>query len=107
MPGGSDRPEQFRLHILVCTNDKDDLRCGKRGGEEIFGVLKKGVLTRNLPVRVSRSSCVSAHDHGPIVMVYPDGVWYGGVTPADADDILEAHLSGRVVERLLYGRLGK
>ena len=44
---------------------------------------------------------------GPAVLVYPDGVWYAHVTPADVPEIIESHLKGGVpVERLVRKRLG-
>lgn len=42
---------------------------------------------------------------GPNVIVYPEGVWYGRVSPADVDEIITEHIAeGRIVERLLRGQ---
>jgi len=43
--------------------------------------------------RVTRSSCLGQCGDGPIVAVYPDGIWYGGVTTNDADRIVSSHLA--------------
>lgn len=52
-------------------------------------------------VRINKSGCLDQCEHGPTVVVYPEGVWYGNVQPEDADVIVEEHLvRGRPVERL-------
>jgi (2Fe-2S) ferredoxin len=52
--------------------------------------------------RANAAGCLDACAHGPTVVVYPEGVWYGGVTPADVREIVERHLlGGERVERLL------
>jgi (2Fe-2S) ferredoxin len=48
------------------------------------------------------SGCLDQCEHGPTVVVYPDAVWYGGVTPNDVDEIIESHIvNGKPVERLM------
>jgi (2Fe-2S) ferredoxin len=57
-------------------------------------------------VRANKSGCLDACAHGPTVVVYPEGVWYGGVTVADVPEIVERHLvGGEPVERLRLRRL--
>jgi (2Fe-2S) ferredoxin len=52
-------------------------------------------------VRINKSGCLDQCEHGPTVVVYPDAVWYGGVKPEDAEEIVSGHLiAGRPVERL-------
>jgi (2Fe-2S) ferredoxin len=52
-------------------------------------------------VRANQSGCLDQCEHGPNVVVYPEAVWYGGVTLADVDEIVESHIiGGRAVERL-------
>ena len=54
-------------------------------------------------VRVNHSGCFSQCGNGPMVVVYPDAVWYAAVTPADVGEILTSHLvGGEPVERLRY-----
>ena len=52
-------------------------------------------------VRINKSGCLDQCEHGPTVVVYPEAVWYGGVKPEDAEEIVREHLvGGRPVERL-------
>jgi len=52
-------------------------------------------------VRANQSGCLDQCEHGPNVVVYPDAVWYGGVTLADVDEIVDSHIAGGIpVERL-------
>ena len=52
-------------------------------------------------VRINKSGCLDQCEHGPTVVVYPEAVWYGGVKPENAAEIVQEHLvGGRPVERL-------
>ena len=53
-------------------------------------------------VRANKSGCLDQCEHGPNLVVYPDGAWYGHVTAADVDEIIDSHIiGGRPVERLV------
>ena len=53
-------------------------------------------------MRANKSGCLEQCEVGPTVVVYPDAVWYGGVTPADVDEIIDSHIvGGQPVKRLL------
>ena len=94
----------FARHVFVCTNGD---WCPTVDGDSlgVHARLKSLVNAAGLgdTVRVNRSGCFSQCGHGPMVVVYPDGVWYAGVQPEDADEIVESHIiRGTPVERLRY-----
>ncbi|MEK6759418.1 MAG: (2Fe-2S) ferredoxin domain-containing protein [Deltaproteobacteria bacterium] len=100
----------YRIHLFVCLGK----RCLAKGSEEILEELKGRIKAAGLKdVKVSRSGCLSVcketdieGEYAPIIVVYPEGVWYRNVVRADLDDIIEMHVrKGIVVERLLHYRL--
>ena len=65
---------------------------------------KKGLKSRGLTgrIRANTAGCLDACEFGPSAVVYPDCIWYGGITVDDVDEIIESHLLNDVpVERLL------
>lgn len=102
---------RFRKHLFVCTNARaaDHPRgcCASKGSAEVAGALKKAAYDRGLKgaVRVNKSGCLDACEEGISAVVYPDGVWYRGVTLADVEEIVETTLvQGDIVERLVSPR---
>lgn len=98
----------YQRHIFVCVNDRpaDDPRgcCLAKGSQQVRDLLKKSLKARGLNriVRANASGCLDACGSGATVVVYPEAVWYGGVTVSDVDEIIEKHvIRGEVVERLL------
>jgi len=99
---------KFHKHIFICVNERpsDDPRgsCGPKGGHELADAFKKKLFERGLKriVRPNKAGCLDQCAHGVTVVVYPEQVWYGHVTPADVDEIVEQHiLGGKPVARLL------
>jgi (2Fe-2S) ferredoxin len=97
----------FERHVFVCGNQRgaDHPRgcCDPAGGEALHKRFKQAIADRGLTrrVRANRSGCLDQCEHGPTVVVYPDAVWYGGVTAADVDEIVNRHLvAGEPVARL-------
>jgi (2Fe-2S) ferredoxin len=98
---------RFQHHIFVCENirPEDDPKgcCSAKGSAEIRAAMKREIKQRGLRgvVRANQSGCLDACEFGPSVVVYPEGIWYGGVTPEDVPEIMESHiLGGKPVERL-------
>lgn len=94
-------------HVFVCENRRPDGDprgcCAAKGGAEVREALKQAAKDRGLKgrVRVNAAGCLDQCAHGVTVVVYPEAVWYGGVTLADVDAIVDEHLvGGRPVERL-------
>ena len=94
---------QYDRHVFVCTSGET---CPTQGDTEKFvKILRAGVqkANRQADVRINKSGCFSQCGHGPIVVVYPEDVWYAGVKESDLEEILAAHIiGGAPVERLRY-----
>jgi (2Fe-2S) ferredoxin len=98
------KPER---HVLVCLNarppDNPKGSCTAKGAEEVYDHLKALVRDRGLDRRVivCRTSCLKHCSRGVTLAVYPENVWYAGVTTADLEAICREHLEGgRPLERL-------
>ena len=98
---------RFERHIFVCENlrPEDDPRgcCAQKGSPAIRQAMKSEIKKRGLKskVRANQSGCLDACEFGPSMVVYPDGIWYGGVTLEDVPEIMESHIVGGIpVERL-------
>ena len=98
---------KFEKHIFICTNQRatgEKKSCGEACGLELIREFKKQMKDQNLNsrMRAQKSGCLDACEYGPTVVVYPEGVYYGAVTPADVNEIVQEHLlNNRPVERLI------
>ncbi len=96
----------FDKHLFVCGNQRPAGHprgcCDASASEALQKAFKKALAERGLSrhIRANKSGCLDQCEHGPTVVVYPDGVWYGGVTESDIPDILDALVSGVPVTRL-------
>jgi len=98
---------KFQRHVFICTNERDpsDERgcCSARGSKDVVEAFKKQLHEAGLKriVRPNKAGCLDQCAQGVTVVVYPEQVWYGHVTPADVPEIVTQHLvGGRPVERL-------
>ncbi|MDR3612526.1 MAG: (2Fe-2S) ferredoxin domain-containing protein [Candidatus Obscuribacterales bacterium] len=101
------RLDVYRKHVFVCLNEKP---CGQAGSAEVLDTLRKEIAVRGLKkeIRINKAGCFDACGHGPLVVVYPDSVWYAHVKPEDCVEIIESHLLGnKPVTRLLYDGSGR
>jgi (2Fe-2S) ferredoxin len=97
---------KYTTHVFVCTNDKEAPKkcCGSERGMELVNAFKEGLKAKGLDIeiRAQRAGCLDTCGKGPSVVVYPEGVFYGFVTPEDVTEIIEKHLVGNEpVERLV------
>jgi len=98
----------FQRHVFVCINERaaDNPKgcCKAKGGVDVRDRLKMELKARGISkvIRANNAGCLDQCEHGVSVVVYPEQVWYGGVTVDDIPEIVDKHLvGGEVVERLL------
>lgn len=87
---------QYERHVFVCEGK----HCARADSDAVHAALKKGIARAGLKgrVRINRAGCLGQCGHGPMAVVYPEGVWYGGLDAAAARRVAEEHLVGaRVV----------
>jgi (2Fe-2S) ferredoxin len=98
----------YERHVFFCLNEREggEACCARHAAQDAFEHCKSRVKAEGLAgpgrVRVNRAGCLDRCAGGPVVVVYPEAVWYSYVDRHDIDEIVESHLKhGRVVERLL------
>jgi (2Fe-2S) ferredoxin len=98
----------YKHHVFFCLNERpgNEACCAQHKAQEAFDYCKKTVKNLNLngpgSVRINKAGCLDRCAGGPVLVVYPEGIWYTFVDNADIDEIVESHLiNNKVVERLL------
>ncbi|MGQ9699992.1 MAG: NADH-ubiquinone oxidoreductase-F iron-sulfur binding region domain-containing protein [Candidatus Bipolaricaulaceae bacterium] len=90
-----------RLSVLLCSGSA----CQSSGALAVKEALVEGITQHGLTeeVQIVETGCMGPCELGPILLVYPDGVYYVRVKPADVGEIVSEHfLKGRPVRRLLW-----
>ncbi|MHB9035801.1 MAG: (2Fe-2S) ferredoxin domain-containing protein [Armatimonadota bacterium] len=93
-------------HILICSSSRIAGEpvgaCNKRGAANLVQYVQNEAADRGIEgVLVSNTGCLKICDEGPVMVIYPEGYWYGKLTEESIDDILDALEEGRAVENLL------
>ena len=98
----------FQHHIFFCLNQREDGEsyCADKGAEAAFNYMKARIKKLGLngqhKARVNRAGCFDRCNEGPLMVIYPQAIWYTFVDNDDVDEIIESHLiNGKVVTRLL------
>lgn len=97
----------YRHHVFFCTNRRDDgsQSCGQCGAADMRAYAKERIKDLGLAgkggVRINTAGCLDRCSEGPVIVVYPEGVWYTYVDQEDLNEIVEEHLvHGQIVKRL-------
>ena len=99
--------KRFEKHIFICENKRPEGHprgcCAEKNSPEIKELFKKRIkeLGLNADVRANSAGCLDACEHGVTIVVYPEQIWYGKVTIADVEEIIQEHIiKNSPVERL-------
>ena len=97
----------FKYHVFFCGNQRapGEACCNNHGATDMRNYCKDRVKALGLngtgKVRINSAGCLDRCEQGPVLVVYPEAVWYTYVDKEDIDEIIDEHLvHGRVVERL-------
>jgi (2Fe-2S) ferredoxin len=100
-------PQVYTHHVFCCFTQRPPQHprgsCGANGAQPLWDHLGKKIEAASRPdIAMTASGCLSFCQAGPIMVVYPQGVWYTPRTPEDIDEIVSSHLlGGQMVERLV------
>lgn len=97
----------YEKHVFFCCNQRDEGRqcCNSSGASGLRDYTKARVKELKLSgkgkVRINQAGCLDRCNEGPVMVIYPEEIWYTYVDQEDIDEIIQSHLvDGRVVERL-------
>ena len=97
----------YKRHVFFCCNQREPLEacCNNHGALEMQAYAKQRIKGLRMDgkgkVRINKAGCLDRCDEGPVIVVYPDAVWYTYVDKHDVDEIIDSHaVRGRIVERL-------
>lgn len=97
----------YKHHVFFCCNQRAEGEscCNNLGATEAQTYAKDRIGQLKLKgkgkIRINKAGCMDRCDEGPIIVVYPEEVWYHYVDKEDIEEIIQEHLvQGHVVERL-------
>ena len=96
----------YQRHVFCCINQRPAGHelgcCQSRGALKLQEYFKRQAKAAGLEkTRINKSYCLDRCELGPVLVIYPEGIWYTYKTEADVDEIIERHLvGGEIVERL-------
>jgi (2Fe-2S) ferredoxin len=99
--------DYYKYHVFFCVNSRENGKacCQDHDAGNLRDYAKSRIKELGLSgygaVRINQAGCLDRCALGPVMVVYPEGVWYTYVDKVDIDEIIDSHLGrGEVVERL-------
>jgi (2Fe-2S) ferredoxin len=97
----------YRHHVFFCVNQRanGEACCNDHDAEGVRNYAKQRIkelgLSGSGKVRINSAGCLDRCEEGPVIVVYPEEIWYTYIDKSDIDEIIEEHImNGRIVERL-------
>lgn len=98
----------YQSHLFFCTNQRQSGKrcCAEGNAEELRQYAKKRLKQLGVhgpsQARANACGCLDRCNEGPVLVIYPEGIWYSYKTHQDIDEIIEKHvIGGEKVARLL------
>lgn len=97
----------YRHHVFFCTNVREDGEqcCSQMNSVAVRNYAKRRCKELDIygqgQTRINTAGCMNRCSEGPVMVIYPEGVWYTFIDEQDVEEIIQEHLiHGRIVERL-------
>lgn len=96
----------YRVHVFCCTNQRPESHwrgcCASKGARLLCDYMCRLGMTLGVKqIRINHAGCMNVCEHGPTMVIYPEGVWYKYQNEADVEEILRRHvIAGQRVDRL-------
>jgi (2Fe-2S) ferredoxin len=98
----------YSKHVFFCTNNREDGTpcCDRFNSQKMRKYAKNKTKELGIhgdgKVRVNSAGCLGKCEKGPVIVIYPEGVWYTWVDELDIDEIINSHLiENKPVKRLM------
>ena len=101
----SDKP-YYKKHVFFCTRERDSGDCcmnkkSAKAQKHAQDLISDLGLKGKGKARVNLTGCLGRCGEGPVMVVYPDGVWYKYKNKDDVEEIIRSHIvDGKIVKRL-------
>jgi len=90
----------LKAHVFICTNERPPGHvrgcCQQKKSEQLVQLFKQELVKAGIQkeVRAQKAGCLDVCEFGPAIVVYPEAIWYGKVTPEDIPEIVQSHIIG-------------